>query len=36
MESVLENSSQEGTMSDDDDDVAIPRGMGGADAFRLI
>ena len=26
MESFLENSSQEGTMSDDDDDVAIPKG----------
>jgi len=26
MESFLEDSSQEGTMSDDDDDVAIPKG----------
>ena len=30
MESFLENSSQKGTMSDDDDDVAIPKGKSVA------
>ena len=33
MESFLENSSQKGTMSDDDDDVAIPKGKSIADHY---